>query len=150
MRVAEATSNRPGVAHHSDAAVEIRMKIQVHLSGRFGDGFQNPVQRRLSRHDLDELVSAYLAGSSIDSLAVQLGVHRTTVMDHLERRGVQRRRIERKLTDRTVREAAKRYGTGESLKVVAIQFDVDARTLAREFRRAGVRIRPRRGWPPSI
>ena len=92
---------------------------------------------------------AYLAGASIDPLAVHLGVHRTTVMDHLERRGIERRRVVRKMTDRTVRQAARRYGAGESLKVVAGQFEVDASTLAREFRRAGVPIRPRRGWPTS-
>jgi len=109
----------------------------------------NPVQRRLTKAAVDEVVSAYLAGSSIGSLAAELGVHRTTIIDHLERRGIERRRSVRKMTDRSVRVAAKRYGTGESLKVVAVQFDVDARTLAREFRRAGVGIRPRRGWPPS-
>lgn len=39
----------------------------------------NPVQRRLSKHEVDELVSAYLAGSSIDSLAAKVGVNRTTI-----------------------------------------------------------------------
>ena len=33
----------------------------------------NPVQRRLSEHDVDEIVSAYLDGSSIDSLAKRVG-----------------------------------------------------------------------------
>jgi hypothetical protein len=94
-------------------------------------------------------VSAYLEGSSIDALAAWRGVNRTTIISHLERRGVARRKVVRKMTDRTVGQAAKRYASGRSLKVVAAQFDVDARTLARGFRRAGVPIRPRRGWSPS-
>jgi transposase len=105
------------------------------------------VQRRLSGLDVDELVSAYLAGSSIDSLAAHLGVNRTTIISHLDRRSVERRKSVRKMTDQSVREAASRYRSGESLKAVAIRFDVDAKTVAREFKRAGVQVRPRRGWP---
>jgi hypothetical protein len=82
----------------------------------------------MSTATVDDLVRDYLAGSSIDSLAAQLGVNRTTIIHHLDRRGIKRRQTVRKMTDHV---------------------DVDARTLAREFRRAGVPIRPRRGWPPS-
>jgi hypothetical protein len=109
----------------------------------------NPVQRRLTEAAVDDVVGAYLVGSSIDSLAAQLGVNRTTIIHHLDRRRIERRNVVRKMTDRIVQRAATRYRHGESLKVVAAQFDVDATTLAREFRRAGVPIRPRRGWPPS-
>ena len=109
----------------------------------------NPVQRRLSEHDVDDLISAYLAGSSIDSLAARLAVNRTTIITHLDRQGIERRRSVRKMTDHSVRSAARRYESGASLKVVAARFGVDARTLAREFRRAGVPIRRRRGWPSS-
>jgi transposase-like protein len=103
----------------------------------------------LSEPTVDEFVRAYLDGSSIDSLAADLGVNRTTIISHLERRGVERRKSVRRMTDWTVRQAARRYESGESLKVVAARFGVDARTLAREFRYAGVPIRPRPGWPPS-
>jgi len=103
------------------------------------------VQRRLSEHDVDEIVSAYLDGSSIDSLAKRVGVNRTTIISHLDRRGVERRRIVRKMTDRSVRQAAELYRSGASLEVVATRFGVHARTLAREFERAGVQTRPRRG-----
>lgn len=108
----------------------------------------NPVQRRLSESTIDDLVSAYLAGSSIDSLAAKLGVNRTTIISHLDRSGIERRKSVRKMTDRSVRQAAKCYEAGESLKVVAARFGVDAKTLAREFRRACVPIRRRRGWQP--
>jgi len=109
----------------------------------------NPVQRRLSEFDVDDLVRDYMDGSSIGSLAMQLGVNRTTIIHHLDRRDVERRKSVRKMTDRSVRQAAKRYESGESLKIVAARFAVDARTLAREFRRAGIPIRPRRVRPPS-
>ena len=79
-------------------------------------------------------------------MAAQLQLNRTTIVSHLDRRGIERRNSVRKLTDRLVQQAAKHYEAGESLKVVAVRFDVDARTLAREFKRASIKIRPRRGW----
>lgn len=116
-----------------------------HQEGRLS----NPVQRRLTEHDVDELVSAYIDGSSIDALAARNGINRTTIISHLDRRGIERRKVVRKMTDRSVLDAANRYESGDSLTVVAAAFGVDARTLAREFERAGIRTRPRRGWPPQ-
>lgn len=107
----------------------------------------NPVQRRLSDEAVDELVSDYVAGWSIDAMAARLGVNRTTIIHHLDRRGIERRKSVRKMTDRSVRQAAKHYEAGESLRVVAARFDVDAKTLAREFRHSAISIRPRNGWP---
>jgi len=107
----------------------------------------NPVQRRLARHDIDDLTQAYVEGSSIDALTRRFSIHRTTVISHLDRLGVPRRRTVRTMNDRTVRQAATPYRRGESLKVVATNFGVDARTLARGFSRAGAQTRPRRGWP---
>lgn len=107
----------------------------------------NPVQRRLSDADVDELCDAYLDGSSIDSLAAGFGVNRTTIISHLDRRGIARRKSVRKMTDRMVEEAAIHYESGEPLKTVAARFGVDARTLAREFRRSGHPTRVRNGWP---
>ena len=109
----------------------------------------SPVQRRLSKATVDDLVSAFREGASIDSLAAQYRVNRTTVIRHLNRRGVERRKSVRKMNDRSVRQAARRYESGESLVVVASRFGVDARTLDREFKRAGIKTRPRRGWPSS-
>ncbi len=117
---------------------------EVDLWGRLS----NPVQRRLSEGNVQDLVRSYAEGSSIDQLARRFSVHRTTVISHLDRRGVPRRRIVRKLTDRDVKLAADQYWRGQSLKEVAEGFAVDARTLAREFSRAGIATRPRRGWPP--
>ncbi len=103
------------------------------------------MQWRLSETTVNDLVSDYLAGSSIDLLASRFGVSRTTIISHLDRRGVKRKKVVRRMTNRSVAQAAERYLSGESLKAVAARFGVDTRTLAREFGRAGVSIRPRRG-----
>jgi AraC-like DNA-binding protein len=105
----------------------------------------NPVQRRLSGAEVGELARRYLAGSSLDALAREYRVHRTTVIRHLDRLGVPRRRVVRKLTDEAVAWAAARYREGASLAVVSGEFGVHQRTLAREFRGADMSIRPRRG-----
>jgi hypothetical protein len=104
------------------------------------------VQRRLSAADVDQICASYVAGSSIDNLAQDYGVHRTTIITHLDQHGVPRRRVVRKMTDAQVTEAAAMYRNGHSLMTVADDFQVDTRTLGREFRKAGVPIRPRRGW----
>lgn len=139
------------VRHPRTAADDTRDRAPGRSSGEVPEQegrLSNPVQRRLSATAVDDLVSDYVAGSSIDALAAELGVNRTTIISHLDRRGVPRRKSVRKMTDVSVREAANHYGAGESLKVVAARFEIDARTLAREFDRAGVPTRPRRGWPP--
>ena len=106
----------------------------------------NPVQRRLSRAEVGQLIYLYQEGASIDGLARRYEVHRTTVIHHLGQAGIMRRRVVRKMTDESVALAAARYEQGASLAVVASEFGVHQRTLARELRRAGTSIRPRRGW----
>jgi hypothetical protein len=104
------------------------------------------VQRRLSASDVDDIAASYTSGRSIDDLTRSYGVHRTTIIKHLDHRGVPRRRVVRKMTDTLVAEAAVMYFEGHSLATVAHNFKVDTRTLAREFHKTGVPIRPRRGW----
>jgi lambda repressor-like predicted transcriptional regulator len=105
------------------------------------------VQRRLRTTEIHALIGLYRDGSSIDALAFRYRVHRTTVIHHLDRAGVVRRRVSRKMTDASVALAAAWYEQGASLAVVASEFGVHQRTLARELRRAGTPIRARRGWP---
>ena len=105
----------------------------------------NPVQRRLATAILDHLVEDYVGGLSINALSRRFGIHRTTVMNHLESRGVQRRRNIRKLSSADVALAAGHYAKGLSLVSVAKEFEVNQATLTREFRAAGIPTRPRRG-----
>jgi transposase-like protein len=104
------------------------------------------VQLRLSAADIAGISVSYVSGRSIDDLARSYGVHRTTIIKHLDQHGVPRRRVVRKMTGALVAEASVMYSDGHSLATVANKFEVDTRTLAREFRKAGVDIRPRRGW----
>jgi AraC-like DNA-binding protein len=103
-------------------------------------------QRRPSATEIDQLIHLYPQGTSIDALACRYEVHRTTVIHHLDRAGIARRRVVRKMTDESVALAAAGYEQGASLALVASEFGVHQRTLTREFRRAGASIRPRRDW----
>ncbi len=104
------------------------------------------MQRRLSAADVDDICASYIAGSSIDELARSHGVHRTTIITHLDQHDVPRRRVVRKMTDTLVAEAAVEYLDGHSLAIVANKFNVAIRTLRREFSKAGIATRPRQGW----
>ncbi len=66
----------------------------------------NLVQRRLSETAVDAIVVAHTEGTTIDALASRFEVHRTTILHHLDRRGVPRPPIARKMTDRSVHQAA--------------------------------------------
>ena len=80
-------------------------------------------------------------------LASTFGIHRTTVMAHLERRGISRR-SPRKLTDEMVAGVAHRYARRETLAEIAANLGIAPSTLTRELKLAGVTIR-RRGRPAS-
>ena len=110
----------------------------------------NPAQRRLSPTAADDLVEAYRAGATISQLAVEFGVHRTTVAGHLDRHGVPRHSEQTAWDDEILTRAADLYATGSSLADVADQFGIDAQTVANRFRRADVAARPRRGWTSRI
>ncbi len=57
----------------------------------------------------------YASGLSVNELANQVKIHRTTVMTHLRRRGVRTRANVRKLDDAKAKRAAALYETGLSL-----------------------------------
>lgn len=101
-------------------------------------------QRRLAPEQIYEVVARYIDGEPIDGLAREYGINRTTVIAHLERNGIERRRNPRKMTDAKVRAAAERYATGLSLAGVAAEFGVCERTLRREFEHANIKVRKSR------
>lgn len=139
-----------GPARHPGAvvgAVEGRHLGPTARSPEQRGRLSNPVQRRLSSAEVDELVTQHASGVTINELARNFNIHRTTVMNHLDDRNVTRRQLVRKMTDEEVATAARRYGEGLSLAAIAAEFEVHARTLAREFHLAGLPVRPRNGWP---
>lgn len=105
-------------------------------------------QRRLGEVQIDRLVADYLAGQAVTQLTRAYGIHRSTVIENLQRRGVHSVRNGRPLKNDQVAEAGRLHATGMSLVTVAAEFDVDAGTARREFIRAGIATRPRRGQPP--
>jgi transposase-like protein len=97
----------------------------------------------LTQVQVSELVAKHERGVAINEIAATFGIHRTTVMTHLDRAGVQRRtgRMQRSLG-----EARSMYESGASLSCVAKQFGVDAETVRRAFKSAGTSLRHGRGW----
>lgn len=86
-----------------------------------------------------------MAGEPIHDIATRHGIHRTTVIGHVTRRGLPRR-SENGWSDQELQSAADMYATGKSLAAVGALFGIDPATVANRFRRAGVPIRARRGW----
>ena len=103
-------------------------------------------QRRLSAQEASKLGDRYREGATVNELAQEFRIHRTTVLAQLERQDVKRRSSVRRLTDADVANAALSYKQGMSLKVVGAMFGVNAETLRREFRKANVPVRQRNGW----
>jgi DNA-binding CsgD family transcriptional regulator len=95
-----------------------------------------------------ELVQQYVAGSSVPQLAEQFNINRTTVLNHLERRGVPRRANLRKLTDEDIAEACRLYQEGRSTKQLGPQFGVDPETVRKALHKKGLRMRSRRFSSP--
>ncbi len=106
-------------------------------------GKSRQVQRRLSVESVDELVADYQDGVMIRELAEQFGIHRGTVVEHLDRAGVERR-ID--AVKRRLEEARSLYESGWSLTRVGAHLSVHPETVRRTLKAAGVRLRRRPGW----
>jgi transposase-like protein len=140
----QAWSTQPPPAGRGADSREPRQSSSAGVLPEETGRLSNPVQRRLSDQDIGAMVELYRVGASIDALARRNRVHRTTVIQHLDTAGVQRRRTARKMSDAAVATAARRYVQGESLAALGRHFGVHARTVTREIRRFGVAIRQRR------
>jgi len=91
------------------------------------------VVRQLTVAQVDEIVLLYREGNSAPVLARKFGVHRTTVLLHLERRGVPRRVNKRKLTDKQVEEMRHLHRLGVSYNELARRYGVSGDTARREI-----------------
>ena len=106
-------------------------------------------QNRLKPPEIEGLVALYESGVSVNQLATQVKIHRTTVMAHLRRRGIRTRRCLRKLSDEQVHQAAALYADGLSLTAVGAEFDVDPGVIRKEFLKFGIQRR-QPGRPQAI
>ena len=99
--------------------------------------------RQLSEVEVAELVAAREAGAQIKELASRFGVHKSTVLAHLDRAGVPGRRWAGKtLTPEQVRDAVWLYQSGLNLIEVGARFGVDRRQVSRALKEAGFALRP--------
>lgn len=93
----------------------------------------------LSAGQVDQLVEAFVAGTTVRELAECFGIHRSTVLDHLKRRQVRRRG---EWSPALVARASALYEAGSTLDQIARSIRVDPRTVGRQLRAAGVAIQP--------
>jgi DNA-binding CsgD family transcriptional regulator len=84
-------------------------------------------QRCLSDDQVRSLVEAYKAGIAINELAAEFHVHRSTVLDHLNRAGTKRRHPA--VDSHQVEEAAQLRGAGKSFRDIGRHFGVHASTV---------------------
>jgi DNA-directed RNA polymerase specialized sigma24 family protein len=101
-------------------------------------------QRRLSADEAEALVATYEAGTPINELTALYGIHRETVVRHLDRALVSRRTTP--LAEVGIDELIKLYDGGWSLKRIGERFGVQPTSVYYRLRRAGVTMRPRSGW----
>ena len=93
----------------------------------------------LSAEDVEVLIDGYKDGATVYELARRLGIHRTTVSQHLRRSGVRMRR--QGLAQDQVGTAVRLYEQGQSLSKVGTCLGVDAGTVRQALITRGVRMR---------
>lgn len=96
-------------------------------------------QRRLRQSEVEEVVAAYQAGTTLKELAASHHVHRLTISAVLERSGIERRY--RKLTNDDLDRVRNLYEQGTSMAAIAKQFEVNPSTIWHHLRRLGVTMR---------
>ena len=99
-------------------------------------------QKRLDPDQIARLIAEYEAGSPVNDLAVTYGLNRSTVLHHLKRQGVPRRRS--RLTIADVEKIVGLYAYGESVERIALELRIGATTVRRALVKAGVELRRRR------
>lgn len=103
----------------------------------------HPVHYRTMRHlrqdEVDELVEAHRAGTTVYELAKRFGVHRETIGRHLAHRGIDTKPPGLHPDDVPV--AASLYRSGWSLRRIAEKFGTSDNTVRRYLTAAGVVLR---------
>ena len=100
--------------------------------------------RRLSPAEQAQLVDQYRGGKSTYKLPRKFGIHRRTVVKHLQRAGIETP-DQLKMTPDVLNQAKQLYANGNSLVTIGQQLGVDATTVHKAFKKAGVRMRDSRG-----
>jgi DNA invertase Pin-like site-specific DNA recombinase len=98
-----------------------------------------PTRRR------SQLAEQYKIGMSALELARQYGIHRHTVVKHLQRDGIVIRGSQVKMTPDMIERAKQLYTDGQSLAVIGERLRVDASTVHKVPKKAGVKMRDKHG-----
>jgi len=89
------------------------------------------------------IIAEYRSGLTMNDIAHQRAIHRTTVAVVSDRAGISRR--PKGMTAEQIRLAADLYGCGLSLAAVGSRLGSSASTIRAELMKISVRIRPRPG-----
>lgn len=100
-------------------------------------------QYRLSPEQVLDLITAYRSGVAVNELAERFSIHRSTVLDHLNRVGTLRRYSA--LSDYQIEEAARLYRAGQSLRELGLRYRVHASTVRTALLRLGIKLRDQHG-----
>jgi DNA invertase Pin-like site-specific DNA recombinase len=127
--------------NRSEQGERIREVLQIVPSGPSQAVPRTPkrVFRRLEPAKVVELIRAYSEGVPVNDLAAQFNLHRSTVLEHLNRAAPKRRNPA--MDQAQVEEAARLYRGGKSLRDVGIHFGVHASTVSRNLTGTGVTMR---------
>jgi transposase-like protein len=102
--------------------------------------------KRLNQLQVEALIEAYRLGATIKDLAVEHGIHRVTVMEHLRRNEIPTRSDSMRWSTEQLIEVTELYHHGNSIRVLGERYGLDPSTVARRLKRSGVQLRPRRGF----
>jgi DNA-binding transcriptional ArsR family regulator len=101
------------------------------------------IARRLSESEVTELITGYREGRTVYDLAERFHIHRTTVSQHLRRRGVKMRRLG--LDEQQVNLAIRLYEQGWSVARIGSQCGVNGGTVWVALRGRDIQMRDTQG-----
>jgi len=99
-------------------------------------------QKRLSKDEVAQIITAYQGGKSANVLAREYGCNRKAICGHLKKHGVtvSRNKIR---SEKAVRNIIAQYERGVMIEMIADQYDVSQSTINRLLRENDVTIRNR-------
>jgi hypothetical protein len=132
-----------------DQAERIRTLVEIVPSGPLHPETRTPkqVHHRLEPAEIQGLKHAYASGATVDELACEFHVHRTTVMDILERAGIARRGKGPSSAEISV--AIQLYQEGKSAATIGQMLGFSHNTIRQRLLDAGVAIRGPHDWQRS-
>lgn len=111
------------------ASIDGASGVFVAADGRLG---RRQAGRRLTVEEVDRLVAAHAAGATAGALGREFGVHRSTVVLHLRRRGVPAA-VQPRMGDDEVAEAARLCEAGLTMAEVSATLGWSATAIRRRL-----------------